>query len=318
LGGGWKIGKEFGDNKFMQIISHRKIYFSISLILVLASLVSLLLWGLKLGIDFSGGTLMEVEFLEERPSNQQIQEGLADLELDQIILQSTGQKGLILRLKDIDEETHQMILAELRKLNSSEESISQIITEKRFESVGPLIGQELKRKASWAIILAMAAIILYIAWAFRKISKPVASWQYGLVAIIALFHDILITLGFFSALGHYWNIEIGLPLVAAFLTILGYSVNNSIVIFDRSRENLLRSHWTDFEETINQSIEQSVTRCLNTALTTLFVLLAIFLLGGQSIKYFALALIIGIIIGTYSSIFVTSSLIVVWQKWQKK
>ncbi len=302
----------------MQIISHRKIYFSISLILVLASLVSLLLWGLKLGIDFSGGTLMEVEFLEERPSNQQIQEGLADLELDQIILQSTGQKGLILRLKDIDEETHQMILAELRKLNSSEESISQIITEKRFESVGPLIGQELKRKASWAIILAMAAIILYIAWAFRKISKPVASWQYGLVAIIALFHDILITLGFFSALGHYWNIEIGLPLVAAFLTILGYSVNNSIVIFDRSRENLLRSHWTDFEETINQSIEQSVTRCLNTALTTLFVLLAIFLLGGQSIKYFALALIIGIIIGTYSSIFVTSSLIVVWQKWQKK
>lgn len=302
----------------MQIVSHRKIYFSISLILVLASLVSLLLWGLKLGIDFSGGTLMEVEFLEERPSNQQIQEGLAGLELDQISLQSTGQKGLILRLKDIDEETHQMILSELRELNSAEESSSQIITEKRFESVGPLIGQELKRKASWAIILAMVAIILYIAWAFRKISKPVASWQYGLVAIITLFHDILITLGFFSALGHYWNIEIGLPLVAAFLTILGYSVNNSIVIFDRSRENILRSHWTDFEEIINQSIEQSVTRCLNTALTTLFVLLAIFFLGGQSIKYFALALIIGIIIGTYSSIFVTSSLIVVWQRWQRK
>jgi len=302
----------------MKIVSHRKIYFSISLILVLASLVSLLLWGLKLGIDFSGGTLMEVEFLEERPNNQQIQERLAGLELDQISLQSTGQKGLILRLKDIDEETHQMILAELRKINSSEESISQVITEKRFESVGPLIGQELKRKASWAIILAMVAIILYIAWAFRKISKPVASWQYGLVAIIALFHDILITLGFFSALGHYWNIEIGLPLVAAFLTILGYSVNNSIVIFDRSRENILRSHWTDFEETINQSIGQSVTRCLNTALTTLFVLLAIFFLGGQSIKYFALALIIGIIVGTYSSIFVTSSLIVVWQRWQRK
>jgi len=302
----------------MQIVSHRKIYFSISLMLVLASLVSLLLWGLKLGIDFSGGTLMEIEFSEERLTNQQIQERLADLELDQIILQSTGSKGLILRLKDIDEETHQMILAKLRKLDSQGESSSQIITEKRFESVGPLIGQELKRKASWAILLAMAAIIFYIAWAFRKISKPVASWQYGLVAIIALFHDILITLGFFSVLGHYWNIEIGLPLVAAFLTILGYSVNNSIVIFDRSRENLLRSHWTDFEETINQSIEQSVTRCLNTALTTLFVLLAIFFLGGQSIKYFALALIIGIIIGTYSSIFVTSSLIVVWQKWQRK
>lgn len=293
----------------MQIVSRRKIYFSISIMLVLASLVSLLLWGLNLGIDFSGGTLMEIEFSEERLSNQQIQEKLANLELDQISLQSTGQKGLILRLKDIDEETHQKILERI--------GLEQI-TEKRFESVGPLIGQELKRKASWAILSAMAAIILYIAWAFRKISKPVASWQYGLVAITALFHDILITLGFFSVLGHYWNIEIGLPLVAAFLTILGYSVNNSIVIFDRSRENLLRSHWTDFEETIDQSINQSMTRCLNTALTTLFVLLAIFLLGGQSIKYFALALIVGIIVGTYSSIFVTSSLIVVWQRWQRK
>ncbi|MBL7155257.1 MAG: protein translocase subunit SecF [Candidatus Portnoybacteria bacterium] len=293
----------------MQIVSHRKIYFSISIILVLASLVSLLLWGLNLGIDFSGGTLIEIEFLGERPDNQEIQEKLADLELDQITLQSTGQKGLILRLKDIDEETHQMILERI--------GLEQII-EKRFESVGPLIGQELKRKTSWAILLALVAIILYIAWAFRKISKPVASWQYGLVAIIALFHDILITLGFFSVLGHYWNIEIGLPLVAAFLTILGYSVNNSIVIFDRSRENLLRSHWTDFEEIINQSINQSMTRCLNTALTTLFVLLAIFFLGGQSIKYFALALIVGIIVGTYSSIFVTSSLIVVWQRWQRK
>jgi len=298
----------------MQIVSHRKIYFSVSIILVLASLVSLLLWGLNLGIDFSGGTLIEIEFLGERPDNQEIQEKLAGLELDQIVLQSTGQKGLILRLKDIDEETHQMILTKLKELDFQGESSSQIITEKRFESVGPLIGQELKRKTSWAILLALVAIILYIAWAFRKISKPVASWQYGLVAIIALFHDILITLGFFSVLGHYWNIEIGLPLVAAFLTILGYSVNNSIVIFDRSRENLLRSHWTDFEEIINQSINQSMTRCFNTALTTLFVLLAIFFLGGQSIKYFALALIVGIIIGTYSSIFVTSSLIVVWQR----
>ncbi len=307
----------------MQIVSRRKIYFSVSVILVSASLVSLLLWGLKLGIDFSGGALMEIEFSGERPSNQEIQEKLTDLELGQINLQPTEQRGLILRLKDIDEETHQMILERLMALDSQGESEAQIenpqiINEKRFESVGPLIGQELKRKASWAILLAMAAIILYIAWTFRKISKPVASWQYGLVAITALFHDILITLGFFSALGHYWNIEIGLPLVAAFLTILGYSVNNSIVIFDRSRENLLRTHWTDFEETINQSIEQSLTRCLNTALTTLFVLLAIFFLGGQSVKYFALALIVGIIVGTYSSIFVTSSLIVVWQKWSGK
>lgn len=248
---------------------------------------------------------MEIEFLENRPDNQEIQDLLADLELGQISFQSTGETGMILRLKDINEETHQMIL---EKIGLDK------ITEKRFESIGPLIGQELKTKALWAILLALVAIILYIAWAFRKISRPVASWQYGLVAIIALFHDIFITLGFFSFFCHFRQIEIGLPFVAAFLTILGYSVNNSIVIFDRARENILKTSWTDFKEVVNLSVNQSITRCLNTALTTLFVLLAIFFLGGQSIKYFSLALAIGIIIGTYSSIFLTSSLITIWQK----
>ncbi len=289
----------------MQIIKHRKIYFSISLILFLGSLLSLLVFGLKLGIDFTGGSLMEIEFLQERLSNQEIQEKLKDLELGQIHLQPTGQKGLILKLKDIDEETHQNILGRIGRNQ---------INEKRFESIGPLIGQELKKKAFWAIVLALVFIIIYIAWAFRKVSQPVASWQYGMVAIIALFHDIFITIGFFSLFSHFRMIEIGLPFVAAFLTILGYSVNNSIVIFDRARENLLRTNWTDFMEVMNKSVNQSLTRCLNTAVTTLFVLLAIFFLGGQSIKYFSLALIIGIIIGTYSSIFITSSLIVAWQE----
>jgi len=289
----------------MQIVKHCKIYFSISIILFLGSLFSLLFYGLTLGIDFTGGTLMEIEFLNEQPNNQEIQEKLADMELGQINIQATGEKGLILRLKDIDEETHQIILGKI--------GADQII-EKRFESIGPLIGKELKTKALWAILLSLLAIVIYIAWAFRKISRPVASWQYGLVAIIALFHDIFITLGFFSFLCHFIQIEIGLPFVAAFLTILGYSVNNSIVIFDRTRENILKTNWTDFKEVINLSVSQSITRCLNTALTTLFVLLAIFFLGGQSIKYFSLALSIGIIIGTYSSIFITASLIATWQK----
>ena len=288
----------------MEIIKYRKIYFSISLILFLGSLISLLVFGLKLGIDFTGGSLMEIEFLQERLSNQEVQEKLNDLELGQINFQPTGEKGLILRLKDINEETHQNILMRIGQGQ---------INEKRFESIGPLIGEELKKKAFWAIILSLIFIVIYIAWAFRKVSQPVASWQYGLVAIVALFHDLFITIGFFSLFSHFRMIEIGLPFVAAFLTILGYSVNNSIVIFDRARENLLRTNWTDFKEVMNKSINQSLTRCLNTAITTLFVLLAIFFLGGQSIKYFSLALIIGIIIGTYSSIFVTSSLIVAWQ-----
>lgn len=286
----------------MEIVKYRKIYLSLSIVLILVSLLSLVFLGLKLGIDFTGGTLIELEFSSSRLAGQEIQERLADLELGNINIQTTGDQGVILKLKEIDENTHQLIL---QKLSYPEE--------KRFESIGPLIGKELKSKALWAIGVALVVIILYIAWAFRKVSRPVASWQYGLVAIIALFHDIFITLGFFSILTHFKEIEMGLPFVAAFLTILGYSVNNSIVIFDRARENLLKTNWTDFSQIINQSINQSITRCLNTSLTTLLVLLAIFFLGGQSIKYFSLALVTGIIIGTYSSIFITGPLLVIWQ-----
>lgn len=295
----------------MNIVSRRKIYFSVSSLLLVISLASLLFWGLRLGIDFTGGSLMEVEFVESRPDNQLIQDKLINLPADEagliigsVNLQPTGDKGLILRFRDMDEATHQKVLAGLNELSP--------VNEKRFESIGPLIGQELRQKAIWAIGFALLAIILYIAWSFRKVSQPIASWQYGLVAIVALFHDIFITLGFFSILSHFREIEIGLPFVAAFLTILGYSVNNSIVIFDRARENLLRTNWKDFGTVINDSVNQSLTRCLNTALTTLFVLLAIFFLGGETIKYFSLALVIGIIVGTYSSIFVTSPLIVSW------
>jgi len=295
----------------MQIVKYSKIYISISTILLIGSALTLGIWGLSLGIDFTGGSLMEIEFLAERPDNQVVQEELTELDLGQINLQPTGENGLILRLRDIDEITHQQILENIG-LNT--------IEEKRFESIGPLIGAELKRKAIWAIGLALIAIILYIAWSFRKISRPFASWQYGLMAIIALFHDVFITLGLFAFLSHFIEIEIGLPFLAALLTILGYSVNNSIVIFDRARENILRTNWTEFSEVIDLSINQSLTRCLNTALTTLFVLLAIFFLGGETIKYFSLALVMGIVIGTYSSIFITSPLMVVWydRKYRKK
>ncbi|MEA2113289.1 MAG: protein translocase subunit SecF [Patescibacteria group bacterium] len=295
----------------MQIIKYGKIYFFISCILMLASLAALLFFGLKLGIDFTGGTLMEVEFSETRPDNREIQEKLTELprdgqELGHVNIQPTGERGVILKLRAVNEDTHQAILAKLGKPE-----------EKRFESIGSLIGGELKKKAFWAIVLALLAIIAYIAWVFRKVSRPVASWQYAIVALIALFHDVFITLGFFCVFAHFTQIEIGLPFVAAFLTILGYSINNSIVVFDRARENLLRSNWDNFGEVINQSINQSLTRCLNTSLTTLFVLLAIFFLGGESVKYFALALIVGIIIGAYSSIFIISPLVVLWEKRKK-
>lgn len=292
----------------MKIIQNRNIFLIISGLLMIGSILGLFFWGLKWNIDLTGGTLMELEFINRRPENQAIQEKLNVLELGQIVLQPAGDRDLIIRLKDIDETVHQRILDQLGR----EEAI-----EKSYESVGPAIGAELKRKSVWAIILSLIAIILYVAWAFSKVSKPVSSWQYGWAAIIALFHDILITCGLFAVLGRYQGIEVGLPFIAALLTILGYSVNDTIVIFDRIRDNLLRTRWTNFEEVVNLSINQSVVRCLNTSVTTLLTLLAIFFLAGESIKFFALALIAGVILGTYSSIFIASALIVIWQKWKQ-
>lgn len=295
----------------MKIIQHRRIFLGISILLILISLVSLSLWGLKWGIDFTGGTLIEIEFNRERLANQAIQESLKDLELGQINIQQADSLGVIMRMKNIDETTHQNILEKLGREN---------IVEKRFETSEPLMGMELKIKSLWAVIFSLLALIIFIAYSFRRVSKPISSWEYGMAAIIALSHDVLITCGLFSLLGHFKGIEVGLPFVAALLTILGYSVEDTIVVFDRLRDNLLKISWTDagFEETVNLSINQSIVRCLNTSITTMLTLLAIFFLGGESIKYFALALISGVFFGTYSSIFIAIPLVVIWYKRRKR
>ncbi|MCD6283651.1 protein translocase subunit SecF [bacterium] len=292
----------------MSIVSHSKIFFFISILLILVSLVVLIFWGLRLGIDFTGGSLLEVEFKNERPSNDVINKKIKEVnDIGNVVIQATGERGIILRFKHIGENTHKEILDKLNTLGGG-------VVQKRFETIGPVIGKELRTKALYSIILSLFAIIIYIAWAFRKVSRPVPSWKYGSVAIIALFHDILITCGIFSIFCHFYRIEVGLPFVAALLTILGYSVNNTIVIFDRIRENLSKCSWDNFGDLTDKSIKESITRCINTALTTLFVLFAVFLLGGASIEYFVLSLIIGIIVGTYSSIFITAPLVVIWQK----
>ncbi len=297
----------------MKIIYHRKIYFTISGILCLVSIVSLGFWGLNLGIDFTGGTLMEITFEESRPVTSEITDSLKNLELGKITIQSSGDLGMILRFKDVDERAHQEILKTFKGSFGEE-----VFREERFESIGPIIGQELKRKAIWAVIIVLVAIVLYIAWVFRKVSYFISSWKYGLIAIVALVQDILIVLGLFSILGRFGSVEIGTPFVAALLTILGYSVNDTIVVFDRIRENLHKHEQEDFEKTINQSVNQTITRSLNTSLTTLLILTAVYFLGGASIRYFILALISGVIIGTYSSIFLASPLLVAWQKLKKE
>jgi len=297
----------------MKIIYHRKIYFIISTILCIISIVSLATWGLNLGIDFTGGTLMEITFKESRPQNQEIAMALKDLDLGKIVVQPSGEQAAILRFKDVSEFTHQEILKNLKE-SFKNENEEEILSEERFESIGPVIGQELKSKAFWAISIVLVAIIFYIAWAFRKVSYLVSSWKYGFVAIIALLHDILIVLGLFSILGQFFPIEVGTPFVAALLTILGYSVNDTIVVFDRIRENLYKYEVGNFQDSVNESVNQTIRRSFNTSLTTLLVLLAVYFLGGTSIKYFILALIAGVIVGTYSSIFIASPLLVAWQK----
>ncbi len=218
---------------------------------------------------------------------------------------------MILRFQETAEEVHQNILTKLNQL-AGENNLEEL----RFDSVGPSIGQELKRKSLYAIFFVLLAMLIYITYAFRKVSKPISSWKYGTAAIIAMFHDALITIGVFSILGHFYNIEINTPFVAAILTVLGYSVHDTIVVFDRIRENLPRSS-EDFEGTVNISLNQTLGRSLSTSFTVLLVLAAIIFFGGSSIRTFALALAIGIFIGTYSSIFVASPLLVVWEKMKK-
>ncbi len=293
----------------MGIIKYRKIFFIISTILVSASIICLLLWQLNFSIDFTGGSLLEIRWVDQKPDNQQVQQSLEKMNLGEINIQATSNQGMILRMQDINEQTHQDILSNLRD-NFGE------LEESRFESIGPVIGAELKKKAVWSIIMALIAILLFIAWAFRKISFPIKSYRYGIIAIIALFHDVLIVTGIFSFLGHFYGVEVGTSFVAALLTVLGYSVNDSIVVFDRIRENLLsfKGKNEKFSITVGQSLKQTITRSVNTSLTTLLVLSAIFLFGGVTIKFFALALIVGIILGTYSSLFLASPLLVSWEK----
>ena len=289
-----------------QFTKYSIVYYIVSGTLVLATIISLFVFGLKFGIEFTGGTTMEAEFNEEKPSNQEIRSALSKFELGEITVRPIGDAGVALQFKGVDENTHQEILTELNNLSALEE--------KSFHYIGPSIGQELRNKTQLAIVLALFAITIYISFAFRKVSRPVSSWKYGVASLIALFHDILIPIGVFSILGRFYGVEITIPIIAALLTILGFSVHDTIVIFDRIRENIFRRGMGEFEDTVNWSLNQTVGRSLSTSFTTLIVLLSIFFFGGETLKYFSLALIIGMIAGSYSSIFLASPLLVSWYK----
>ncbi|HOZ53331.1 MAG TPA: protein translocase subunit SecF [bacterium] len=293
----------------LNVIKNRKIWLSFSGILVALSIVAVLTWGLKFGIDFTGGSLLEVQFNGEKQlSAVEIREALQDLSLNSLIVQPTESNSIILRFKDDSEDIHQSVLEKIGSLAEIEEL--------RYEAVGPSIGKELKSKSFNTIFLVLIIIVLYIALVFKKVSKPVSSWKYGIASIVALFHDIIIVLGVFAVLGKFFNTEINTPFIAAILTVLGYSINDTIIVFDRIRENLPKSS-ENFMNTINKSINQTLVRSINTSFTTILALLAIIIFGGSSIRDFVLALAVGIFIGTYSSIFVASPMLVWFDKRRK-
>lgn len=301
------------------MLKYRKYFYILSLTLIILSVVFLMIFGLKVGIDFKGGSLLEVAFQQTEtatttvslPSHDDVRGELNKLSLGEIVIQNVGERGLLLRFREVDEIVHQNILRALKGFGELEEL--------RFESVGPLIGAETKTKSVWALLLTLAMILLYIAWAFRRISFPVNSWVYGVIALITLFHDVFIAAGMFSIIGHFLNFEIGAPFVAALLTILGYSINDTIVIFDRIRENVLKAGSIfDFGEIIDKSVRETYVRSLNTSLTTLCALTAVYIFGGETTRYFALVLIIGIAVGSYSSIFIASPLLFSWAMLRNK
>ena len=299
----------------MNIIGHRNIYLTFSGILVLGSMLALAVWKLNVGIDFTGGSVMEVQFTKgTKPTVDNVKEVLAPLNLGDIIVQPIGNDAMMFRFRDVDEQTHQKILTALGGLKGPQETI-----ERRFDAIGPTVGKELRTQSFVAIGLTAIGIVLYLAWAFRHVSKPVASWKYGVVAVSAFIHDVTIPVGVFAFLGHFYGVAVDSLFITALLTVMGFSVHDTIVIFDRIRENLAKLKTAEsYEVTVNRSVNETISRSINTSLTVLMVLVAIFVFGGQTMRYFSLALIVGIIFGTYSSIFVASPLLVIWERWQRR
>lgn len=296
----------------MFVIKHQKIFLAISGILVLASLIGVAVFGLKIGIDFKGGALTEIAYVGEKPEISEVQEKVATLEIGEALVQPVGESGVYIKTRDLSEIERQQLIETL----SFDGKYS--LEERSFTNVGPTVGKELRRKSVVSLTLVAIMIILFIAYAFRGVSKPVSSWKYGLIAIVTLLHDVILTMGVFALLSHTLGVEADTLFVVALLTVLGLSVNDTIVVFDRVRESIQRKISDDFKVIVGKSLEQTMVRSLNTSLSTIVVLLALFFVGPESTKIFAITLASGMFFGAYSSIFVASPLLVLVEKWQKK
>lgn len=300
----------------MFIIKYRKIFYAFSGILVVLSIFALFMWGLNMGIDFKGGTIIEVSYSDIKPKVGEIKKNLSSLSLGEYSLQPAGESGYILKSRAINDAERSLIQ------NAFSFKDTKKVETKRFNSIGPILGKEATNKAIVSIVIVIICIVLFITFAFRKVSEPVSSWKYGFIAILALLHDILIPTGVFAVLGHYYGYEIDTLFVTALLVVLGFSIHDTIVVFDRVRENLTlaRVHRDKkfFDQIVGESINQTFVRSVNTSLTTILALVALYIFGAESTRHFSLALIVGIAAGTYSSIFIGSPLLATFEKWQSR
>lgn len=287
------------------ITKYRNFYYAFSAFLFLVSLGSLVVFGIVPGIDFAGGSVLEVNYEEKSPSAEEIQRDLKSVGIERASVQLLGENSVLIRT---DETNYQRIMGVLEGAERE-----------RFEAIGPTVGEELRNASIIAILVASLLIIAYIATSFREEDGSVSSVKYGVVAtLVAFLHDAFIVLGIFSVLGYLYGVQVTIPIAVALLTTLGYSINDTVVIFDRIRENLeerkKRDENTKLETVVNNSLNATLGRSLSTSLTTLFILFAILFLGGATLFYFILALILGIILGMYSSIFLAGPLVLDWNE----
>ena len=290
----------------MNLMKYKRFYFIFSVIIMLPGIYYLVTSGLKFGIDFTGGALLEYKF-QENVNVDDLKTQVSNLGIDVGQIQSSGNNTYLIRTKPLNQEQINSIKSTISTKYSGSE-------EQRVENVGPVIGNELKQKSLIALGISSLAIVLYIAFSFRKVPKPTSSWRFGVSAIIALLHDVLIVIGAFAILGYFFHVEVDTLFVTAVLTIIGFSVHDTIVVFDRIRENLLKNVGRKFNDIADVSVIQTLARSLNTSLTVVFVLLALLLFGGESIRWFVVALLIGVISGTYSSIFNATALLAWWEE----
>jgi preprotein translocase subunit SecF len=289
----------------INFVGKRSWFFFISALLLIASIASLAIFGLKPGIDFSGGTSLTLEFSSPVEQNQLRQE-MANLGYSEAVIQNTGTDSFSVYLRgEISAQERDTLRDNL------ETDLGTQVEVTGYYYTSPMIGANTARNAGIAIIIAAIGMLIYMAWAFRKMPRP---FRWGVSAVIALLHDVAILIGIFSFLGWIAGIEVNALFITAVLTVVGYSINNTVVVYDRIRENKAKGISSDFAVTVNSSIAETLGRCLNTSLTTLFVILALFLFGGATIHYFVLALLIGVLVGTYDSMCIAGELLVVWER----